>query len=166
MSEVEIQTETGAEKREVRSIGGGLIFLAIVLLILPINVLAYYKADVFTFFAGGSFPIMLEMSPLWGVLVLIELIALPVAALFSLVLIALLFMKKRVVPKATIILFAVLAVLSVLDYAANNLLAQYANDTLKESINLRIIKHMSKMLIYSLLFIPYLIFSQRVKETF
>ncbi|MCZ8518476.1 MULTISPECIES: DUF2569 family protein [Paenibacillus] len=157
------QTE---EQSERPAIGGGLLFLAVILLLLPFNVLAYYKTDVLPFFTGGSFSIMLEMSPLWSLLLLVDLVVLPAAALFSLVFIVLIFKKHPILPKATVILFATLGVLAVFDYGADILIAQYADATLREAIHLRIIKHMSKMLLYSVLLIPYVLFSKRVKETF
>ncbi|MFC5470431.1 DUF2569 family protein [Cohnella suwonensis] len=137
----------------------------LVLLLFPINILGYYKREITPFFSGGNFSFMFDFSVPWAILLLVELIVLPLLACLSLLNILLLFKKHKSFPAMLKGLFIAYLVLMVLDLFANQVISE-ATDAYKDVIYKDIYRNIFRTLLYVVVTVPFLYFSDNVKKTY
>jgi len=142
-------------------------FVAVVIfLFFPINILGYYKRQVLSFFTGGNFSIMFDVSIPWAVLILIDFIIMPLLAIVSVVCIILLFSKHKWFPIFVKGMFITYLALLCLDLLANNFLSNYASEEYKNSINNDIFKNIIRTTIYIAIILPFFYLSENIKKTY
>lgn len=141
------------------------IISIVVFLLSSINILAYYKRHILSFFSGGNFSLMFDLSYFWAVLILIERILMPVLAVLSLACILFLILKHKWFPLLVKGLFGIYLIFLILDLYANNNLAYYS-DELINAINTDIYKSIGRTVIYMMLVMPFFYLSQDIKDTY
>ncbi len=152
--------------KELKGLGGWLILICLALIITPLHLMF----SLFNDFA----PILLEnyweilTTPgteayhyLWGPLIISELITNSVLIVFSLYLLFLYFTKSYRFPKLMIIFYILNLFILVGDYIFANMIPEIANDT-----NLETVREILSTVAATLIWIPYLLKSKRVKNTF
>ncbi|WP_010275838.1 DUF2569 family protein [Paenibacillus senegalensis] len=144
---------------------GFYIISIIVFLLLPINILAYYKRQILSFFTGGNFPLMFDLSYPWAILLLIELIAMPMLAALSLTCILFLVLKHKRFPLLVKGLFGGYLIFLLLDLFANNFLAFYSEEIIN-AVNTDIYKNIVRVMLYMVFVMPFFYLSQAIKDTY
>ncbi|MCD9020585.1 DUF2569 family protein [Cohnella silvisoli] len=143
-----------------------MIISVIVFLFFPINILGYYKRQVLTFFTGGNFSMMFDVSIPWAILVLLDAIIMPVLMIVSVLCIVLLFMKHKWFPVVVKGMFIVYLSLLVLDLLANNFLSSYAIEEYKNAINSDIYRNIFRTILYCAITLPFFYYSTNIMKTY
>src|SRR4051794_7614024 len=90
----QVPINTLDQKEERPKIGGSLYLFPILFLLLIIHIMAYYKTDVFPFYSGGNLSLIKELSLIFWLLIIVDLIVLPILAISCLIFIVLLFKRS------------------------------------------------------------------------
>lgn len=143
-----------------------MIIAVIVFLFFPINILGYYKRQVLTFFDGGNFSMIFDVSIPWAILILLDAVIMPVLVIVSMVCIVLLFMKHKWFPVIVKGMFIIYLSLLVLDLLANNFLSSYAIEEYKNAINSDIYRNIFRTIIYCSITLPFFYYSQNIIKTY
>jgi len=147
-------------------IGGWLFLVAIGMVLTPIRLSTFILKDVLPAFNKETWTIITTPGsevyhPLFGPLMIGELITNVLFLIFSIVVAVLFFQRKKIVPKLTIILYITYFVFLVVDYFVTDLVpfvaAQDDSDTERQII---------QTFFTCAIWVPYFIVSKRVKGTF
>lgn len=161
----ETQSMVNPEKK-YDSIGGFLILLAIGIVINPIRLSVSVFKDLLPVFSNPTWSALTTPDggayhPLWAPLLISELIVNIIFAVFSIIIAVLFFQKRKFFPKLMIIFLLSNLVFIVADHFAANLIPFVASQT-----NLKSFEQIAQIGIASLIWVPYLLLSSRVKGTF
>jgi len=161
-----METLEVAESREPIRIGGWLIIVALGIVISPIRVLHLLGTTFPPIFTDGTWEALTTpgseaYSPVWGPLLISEIIVNLIMVLFGLYLAYLFFTRKKGVP----IWYFGLALFSSVFIIIDAYLVTLVIPSM-EVFDVETIKELGRSLVSLLIWSPYLIYSKRSKETF
>ena len=151
---------------EIKGLGGWLILVGIGVIIAPIRLLVMNIPNYVHIFKNGTWEALTTVGsesyrPFWEPLLIGELTYISIMAALSIYLIYLFFSKHYLFPKLYIILAALSIIFIILDtWLANIVLPNkpmFDPETTREFV---------RILITALIWVPYILFSRRVKATF
>ncbi|GAB5453192.1 MAG: hypothetical protein Hals2KO_35200 [Halioglobus sp.] len=151
---------------ELKGLGGWLILVGIGVIVAPIRLLATYIPVYKPIFEDGTWEALTTVGseaydPLWGPLLISEIVYNSTMVFLSIYLIYLFFSKNHLFPKVYIAIVAVSLVFIPLDaWLVTKVLPaepMFDPETTKEFV---------RVLVGALIWVPYMLFSKRVKLTF
>ena len=154
------------ETKSYEGIGGWLILPLIGLFIVPIRISLLVLKDLVPIFTEGHWNVLTTPGsgayhPLWAPLLIFECAGNAIFIIFSIVLLVFFFPKSRLLPKL-IIFYLVLNLLFVAgDFFLADLIPAVA-----EQSNPHSAKELGRAIIGAMIWVPYFLFSKRVKQTF
>jgi len=148
------------------AIGGWLILFAIGLVIYPIRSLILLATDLIPAFSGDTWWVLTSPAsghyhPLWAPLLIGELIGNTIFMIFSVSLIILFFVRRKIIPRLTIIFLIANLVFVSIDFYLVRLLPAAA-----QQADYQALTDWIQTLVACLIWVPYFIISKRVKTTF
>ena len=154
------------DTQEPKGLGGWLIVPAIGLFVLPFRLLTSLHSDFLPIFREGYWEILTTPGreayhPLWAPLITFEVMGNALFVVFDLVLIYLFFTKSHRFPYLFIAFIVANVVFVVSDYFVAGLIPAVAAQKDTESI-----REMIRAVSTAIIWVPYFLVSQRVKNTF
>ena len=156
---MEVNQETPFQK-----IRGSLFILPILFFLFLLYILAHFKRAILPNIM--SFELYLEYKPNRIFVVLFEIVSILTLILLLVICIILFFKKKILFRKYMIALLSFYSIFLIVDYFWFNLVADFSTSEIAETFNAPYRKLIYRSLIFSVIFIPYLLISKRVKGTF
>ena len=160
------QPQMAAVDEEPKGLGGWLIPAAISLCITPIVLVVSVMRDFLPIFQEGYWDILTTPGsevyhPLWGPLIVFEIIGNAFFIIFSIILILLFFTKSYRFPTLMIVFIASSFLFGISDFFLADLIPAVASEGDGEFV-----KELFKAIISAMIWIPYLLSSKRVKNAF
>lgn len=152
------------QKTEYSRITGILLVVPILFILLPIYFFAQIKRDILSGLI--NFNLLIEIMPAMTLVVLFEILSMLTLIILFVLSIFFYIRRNRKFPKCIIALLGYYSIFLLVDYTWYNAIAEYATPQIAENFNAPYRKVIYRSLIISVLFIPYFIFSKRVKGTF
>jgi hypothetical protein len=167
----ETKTSLTPQENQPQGIGGWLILPVIGLFITPVWVAITTINEIIPSLQPEVWDILTTPGtqlyhPLWAVMIIFELVGNSILFVGSLVLIVLLFGKKKIFPRLIIAFYILNLVVLGIDYLA---IVTFISDILPtegEKLGLEAMKELAKAIIGAAIWIPYFLVSVRVKNTF
>ncbi len=152
--------------KELKGLGGWLILICLGLIFTPLRLMFSLFNDFAPIFLDNYWEILTTPGAeayhyLWGPLIISELITNFALIVFSLYLLFLYFTKSYRFPKLMIIFYIINLFILVGDYIFANMIPEIANDA-----NLETVQEIIRAVAATLIWVPYFLKSQRVKNTF
>jgi hypothetical protein len=154
------------DKKKYEKIGGWLILCAVGLLLYPMQTAVSLFTEIFPALSENNWfiltsPDSVSYHPLWGPLLIMELVGNICFLVFSIPVISFFFTRRKFVPKLAVVFIASNLIFVGLDY-------YLARVTLLKSgsVNLESLVNFIRTLVASIIWISYFLFSKRVKKTF
>lgn len=156
----------GAGAQGLKGIGGWLILPIIGLFVMPIRLAISLQNDFLPIFQQGYWEILTTPGTeayhhLWAPLLIFEIVGNAFFILFDLVLLYLVFTKHHLFPKLFIVFLASNLAFVTVDFFAADLIPAIAGQDDPESL-----KELGRTVIGALIWIPYFLTSERVRNTF
>jgi Protein of unknown function (DUF2569) len=147
-------------------IGGWLILCAVGLLLFPVQTAVSLFTDIIPALSGNNWfiltsPDSVSYHPLWGPLLIMELVGNVGFLGFSIPVISFFFTRRKFVPKLAVVFIASNLIFVGLDYYLTRIILIKS-----DPVNLESIANFIRTLVASLIWISYFLFSKRVKKTF
>ena len=160
------QPQMSTVDEELRGLGGWLILVAIGLCISPIRLAVTMMNDLLPIFSEGYWEILTTPGSevyhrLWGPLIIFEIIGNAFFIIFNIILILLFFTKSYRFLTLTIAFLSLNFLFLIGDFFLADLIPAVASEDDGESV-----KEVFKTVISAMIWIPYLLASKRVKNTF
>lgn len=152
--------------RNLKGVGGWLILVTIGLVVTPIRILVLVFSTYAPIFTGDAWSLLTTpgtaaYNPLWKPMLLFELFGNVVFFLWAIALLVLLFGHKRIFPKLMIAFYLGNLLFVGLDFLlASNIPAVASNDDASS------VGELIRSIIVCLVWVPYFLQSERVKQTF
>ena len=162
----EIQDPITTEKQKYQNIGGWLILVGIGIVLSPLRLLLFIGRDLLPVFLSETWTTLTTPGtqiyhPFWGPLLIFELLGNVFFLVFSLVLVIFFFQKRKALPTMIITFYLLNLFFVVSDHFLANLIPLIANQSDQGSL-----LEIFRSAIASLIWVPYFLFSKRVKGTF
>ena len=159
------QSATNCEKK-YNKIGGWLIICAVGLLLFPVQTAVSLLTDIVPALSGNRWfvltsPDSVSYHPLWGPLLIMELVGNVCFLSFSLTVILFFFARRKFVPKLAVVFISSNLIFVGLDYYLARVFLIKS-----DSVNMASIANFIRTLVASIIWISYFLFSKRVKRTF
>jgi hypothetical protein len=154
------------DHRNYDKIGGWLILCAVGLLVYPVQTAVSLLTETIPAFSENNWflltsPDSVSYHPLWGPLLIMELVGNLCFLIFSLSVIVFFFKKRKFVPQLVIAFLTSNLLFVGLDYYLARVVITETNPA-----NLEPIINLVRTLVASIIWVSYFIFSKRVKKTF
>jgi Protein of unknown function (DUF2569) len=154
------------DKKKYEKIGGWLILCAVGLLLYPMQTAVSLFTDIIPALSENNWfiltsPDSVAYHPLWGPLLIMELAGNVCFLGFSIAVISLFFTRRKFVPKLAVAFIAANLVFVGLDYYLTRVILVKS-----DPVNLESLANFIRTLVASIVWIPYFLFSKRVKKTF
>ncbi|UCD79147.1 MAG: DUF2569 domain-containing protein [Desulfobacterales bacterium] len=153
-------------KKKYNKIGGWLILCAVGLLLYPVQTVVSLLTEIIPAFSQNNWflltsPDSVSYHPLWGPLLIMELVGNVCFLIFSIFVITFFFKRRKFVPQLAIVFLASNLLFVGFDYyLARNVLTE------TDPANWEAIANLVRTLVASIIWVLYFIFSKRVKKTF
>ncbi len=155
------------ENGHLQGLGGWLILVIIGLIITPIRLSLFLQSDYFPMFTDGTWQALTTAaSPsyhaLWGPLIVFEIIGNLAIITLSLVTLYFMFRKSKRTPAVAITWISVGFIVVIADFFLADLIPAIAN----MPTDFEVVKELIRSSFAVVIWIPYFLFSKRVKATF
>ena len=154
------------DKKNYDKIGGWLILCAVGLLLYPVQTAVTLFTKIVPALSQNSWstltsPASASYHPLWGPLLMMELVGSVCFLVFSIFVILFFLKRRKFVPKLAVVFMALNLVFVAVDYyLARTVLLE------AEPVNLESTVNLIRTLVASVIWISYFLYSKRVKRTF
>lgn len=159
------QEQQPQQQKELKGIGGWLYLVAFGVIVAPLRLAVEYYPMLIDYFTGGyeitTNPNSKAYVPHLELLLGMEMVANAFMLLLTLVLVVLFFSKHRWFPRV----FIFLCVFTPLFLIADAMAVQMVMPSI-EVYDTTLVREIARSVIYSLIWIPYMLVSKRVKNTF
>lgn len=159
-------TSSNDGQKNYDKIGGWLIICAIGLALYPIQTAVSLYTEIIPAFSSENWsrltvPSSISYHPLWAPLLISELVGNGCFLVFSIWVVVLFFKQRKFFPRLAIIFLAFNFIFVSLDYYFTQIILTNIDPT-----NMGPVTNFVRTLVASLIWIPYFLFSKRVKGTF
>ena len=154
------------DENSISNIGGWLILFAIGLVLYPVQTTVALITELIPAITSPNWSVLTSPAspgyhPLWAPLVIVELVGNVCFLIYAICLIICFFQRRKYVPKLTILFLITNLIFVCFDYYLTHFIIIRAS-----SLNLDAIINLARSVVACMIWVPYFIYSKRVRSTF